>query len=97
MQTQLKFIPRIRVPSNKKSAEINEVMQSDNVQFNWIICQADFKVDNNDVCELLKMITELYLTIRGFAYANIWMEKYKQVKQKTTQRLKGLRRDLYSD
>ena len=98
VQTQLKIISRIRVPSSKKSAVINEVMQSDNVLFYWIICQADFEVDNDDVCEtLLKMITELYVTIRGFAYANIWMEKYKQAKRKTTQRSKGLRKDLYSD
>ena len=48
MQTQLKFICGIRVPSSKKSGIIDEVMQSDNVQFYCITCQADFEVDNND-------------------------------------------------
>ena len=48
VQTQLKFICRIRVPSSKKSGVIGEVMQSDNVQFYWIIFQADFEVDNDD-------------------------------------------------
>ena len=48
------------------------------------------------MCETLVKI----ITIRGFAYANIWMENYiicKQAKQKATQRSKGLRKDLYSD
>ena len=98
VQAQLKSISRVRVSSSRKSAMIKEVIQSDDVQFYWIICQADFEVDDEQVCEtLLKMITELYLTVRGFAYASIWMEKYKQVAKKSIQRSKSLRKDLYSD
>ena len=71
VQTQLKSISRVRVTSSRKSAMIKEVVQSD-VQFYWIICRADFEVDDEQVCNtLLFMITELYVTVRGFAYASI--------------------------
>ena len=40
VQTQLKCISRT---SSKKSAIINEVMQSDDVQFYSIICRADLR------------------------------------------------------
>ena len=74
---------------------IKEVVQSDDIQFYWIIC---FNIDDEQVCDtLLLMITELYLTMRGFAYASIWIERYKQEAKKTTQRSKSLRKDLYND
>ena len=74
---------------SRKSVMIKEVIQSDDGQFYWIICQVDFEVDDEQVCEtLLKMITELYLTVRDFAYASIWMEKYKQVAKKEYPKIK---------
>ena len=77
---------------------IKEVVQSDDIQFYWIICKAGFNIDDEQVCDtLLLMITELYLTMRGFAYASIWIERYKQEAKKTTQRSKSLRKDLYND
>ena len=40
---------------------------------------AAFEVDDIDVSNsLLRMIVELYVTIRGFSYANGWIEQYKQ-------------------
>ena len=46
---------------------------------------------------LLKMIVELYVTIRGFSKANAWLEKYKQSTKTSTQRTKSLRIELYDD
>jgi len=44
---------------------------------------------------LLKEIVRLYVAIRGFSYASFWVEKYKQLTTKSTQRSKSLCRDLY--
>ena len=45
----------------------------------------------------MAMITELWVTVRGFSYAGAWMELYKQRVKKTLQRSKGLRKVLYTD
>ena len=93
VQTQLKSISRVRVTSSRKSAMIKEVVQSDDVQFYWIICRADFEVDDEQVCNtLLFMITELYITVRGFAYASIWIERYKQETKKPSKDQKASER-----
>ena len=39
------------------------------------------------------MIVDLWVTMRGFSYASAWNEKYKQAKQKTTRKSKGVRKD----
>lgn len=79
-----------------KKEIIADVTSNDDVLFYWIIATADFEIDDEEVHEmLLKMIVELYITIRGFSYASGWMEKYKQYSKQSTQRSKSLRRDLY--
>lgn len=84
-------------PAPESKCEIlKKVTNSDDVQFYWLITTADFEIDDKQTHEtLLQMIVELYLTIRGFSYASIWMEKFKQSTKKSTQRSKSLRRDLY--
>ena len=66
--------------------------------FYWTIASADFEIDDDEVHNvLLKMIVELYVTMRGFSYASMWMEKYKKSSKKPTQRSNSLRRDLYDN
>ena len=36
--------------------------------------------------QLLQMVTELYITSRGYSAAGAFMEKYKQEKKKTVQK-----------
>lgn len=43
---------------------------------------------------LLDMITAEWLKIRGFSFAGAWMEKYKREKKLTTQKSKGIRKQL---
>ena len=44
-----------------------------------------------------KMIVQLFGTVRGFAYASSWIERYKQTAKKSTQWSKSLRENtLYS-
>ena len=59
---------------------------------------SEFDVEDSDVHQqLLRMLAELYVTVRGFAYASMWMEQYKKAKKKSTQRSKSLRKKLYTD
>lgn len=67
--------------------------------FNFIgvSISADFETDDTEThVELLKMIAELYLTMRGFAFASTLIEKYKQREKRSTQKSKSLRSKAYS-
>ena len=75
---------------------LKKVTSCEDVQFYWLITSADFEIDDRETHEtLLQMIVELYLTMRGFSYASVGMEKFKQATKKSTQRSKSLCRDLY--
>ena len=81
-----------------KDKFLAKLIANEEVQFHWSIATAAFDVDDIEVHDnLLKMIAELFLTIRGFSYASAWVEQYKQTHKKSTQRSKGLRKRLYTD
>ena len=76
----------------------DEIVESDDVQFYWCVEAAGFEIEDTDVHNLLlRLIADLYLTIRGFSYASARMEHYKQAKKKSTQRSKSLRKKLCTD
>ena len=82
--------------SCQKSTIIKSVIASEEVQFYWLIAQADFDVGDDDTYDiLLQKIVELYLTVRGFSYASNLVEKYKQITSKGTKKSKALRRELH--
>ena len=84
--------------SGHKSAIIKSVMQSEEVEFYWLIAQADFDVGDEETYQLLlHKIVELYVTVWGFSYASNQMERYKQAMAKGTQKAKALRRELYDN
>ena len=63
-----------------------------------LIAATNFETDNKEAYnQLLRLIVDLFITVRGFAYTSSWTEKYKQGVQKLTQRSKGLKAKLYSD
>ena len=71
---------------------------SEDIKFYWCIVTADFDVEDTDIHDvLLRMIAELYITIRVFSFGSGWIEHYKQEQKKSTQRSKSLRRKLYTD
>ena len=77
---------------------IKMILSNEDVLFYWTNAIADFEIDDKEVYDvLLKMIVELYVTMRGFSYASMWMEKYKKSSKKSTQRSKSLHRDLYGN
>ena len=95
-----KYLNQLSLPNTSvlKEQFVEALCSSEDVEFYWIITTADFEVDDADVHEhLLRMIADLFVTVRGFSYANAWIELYKQVEKKSTQRSKSLRKKLYTD
>ena len=52
--------------------------------------------DEPESNELLHMIVELYVTIRGFSFASSIVEMYKKRSKKVLQKGKGLRKELFT-
>ena len=94
-QIQLRQLAQSAFAARKRMIEA--IISNEDVQFYWLILSADFEVDDDEVQSiLLTMITELYLTMRGFSFANNWVEKFKQATKRSTQKSKSLRRELGS-
>ena len=75
--------------------EITTALYADeDVQLFWSIASAEF--DEESAKTLLKMIVELWITIRGFSFCSAWVEQYKQSTKKTIQRSKALCRELHT-
>lgn len=64
-------------------------MNNEDVLFQW--CMLSVELDDKIAIQLRDMIIELYVTVRGYAFANSCMELYKQSKKKTTPKSKGTR------
>lgn len=69
-----------------------EILTKEDVLFHWAIVSANW--DEEESTPHLPMIVQLWLTIRGFAYASGWMENYKQTNKKSVQKTKGVREHL---
>ena len=87
----------IRNPSRKQSALdvkqlSNAILSCEDVLFFWSI--ATIQLDENEEKLLLKKITKLWITVRGFAYTSTWIEQYKQKKSQVLQKKKALCKTL---
>ena len=83
---------------SRKQKLVSQLVSSEDVKFYWSIASADFETDGKEVHDqVLRLIVDLFITVRGFAYTSTWTEKYKQGARKSTQRSKGLRGKLYTD
>ena len=58
--------------------------------FYWSIVACNWEEEES--VALLALVTDLYVTIRGFAFVSSCMELYKQEQKKTTQKSKGIRK-----
>lgn len=76
-----------------KDRVIQHLKENEDVLFQW--CILSIELDDELSLVLLNMILELYVTIRGHAFANSCMELYKQHKKKTLQKAKAVRRKVY--
>ena len=62
------------------------------VLFLWSIIMVNWNEDISNTA--LDLIVDMWITIRGFAQANAWMELYKKEQKKSMQKTKGLRKQL---
>ena len=71
-----------------------EIRESDCVEFIWYLISADW--DANSSSYILDSIVAEWIKIRGFSLTGAWVEKYKATYKKTTQKSKGVRKQLLS-
>ena len=75
-----------------KDNAIKAISLDENVLFYWELLSGMWEEDERDA--LLQMVIELWVTIRGFAYASGWLEHYKQTTKTSLQKSKGVRKKL---
>lgn len=80
------------IHAGSKETLLDKIMQNEDLLFQW--CVLSSRVDESVGMHVLKMITELYITIRGFAFTTACLELYKQAHKKKLQKSKALRRKL---
>ena len=59
------------------------ITADDDVQFYWSLISAGWELDVDK--KFLSMVTHLWITVRGFSYANGWIERYKRETESTIQ------------
>ena len=75
----------------KKSVTEN-IATSDDVLFYWCLLSADWDAEEGEA--LLPLIIDIFVTMRGFAFASAWVEQNKMLQKKNTQKSKGIRKHL---
>ena len=72
---------------------IKNIADNNDVQFQWALISQCIEKEE-DACWLLNEIVKLYMTIRGFSVAAMWMEMYKKESKQSTKKSVGLRKQL---
>ena len=78
--------------SSIKDIALQQIMQNEDVLFYWSITSVNW--DTAESNELLKLIVDHWITVRGFSFASGFMENFKKSIKKSTQKSKGLRKKL---
>ena len=76
-----------------KETIISAIMDNDDVLFHWCMLTAD--TEDEDANTLLRMLVDLWITIRGFSFASSCLELYKREKKKGLQRSKALCKGIH--
>ena len=76
----------------RKQQIIEKVVTNNDVLHQWLFCVPDAEESISNV--LLKKAVELFVNIRGFAFASSCVELYKQANSKTLSKKKALRTEL---
>ena len=76
----------------RKQQIIEKVVTDNDVLHQWSFCVPDAEESISNV--LLKKVVQLFVNIRGFAFASSCVELYKQANKKTLSKKKALRTEL---
>ena len=90
---KLKRVSASELKESTKAEILDSLLKNEDLLFQWCFIIRT-TVDNDSSPILLKQIVELYLTVRGFAFATSCLELYKQAHKKTLQKKKPLRKKL---
>ena len=78
----------------KVQQKIGAVLKNEDLLFQWALVTSNS--DDEVGQKVLELICELYLTVRGFAFAKSCLELYKQTHKKSIQKSKALRKSIAS-
>ena len=92
MEKELRKILATNVIQQLDDTVKTKLAESDGVQFIWYIICADW--DEHISQFLLQSMIKEWVKIRGFSLAGAWVEKYKAANKKSTQKTKGLRKQM---
>ena len=73
---------------------VTSIAENEDVLFLWSLISADW--EESSASALLQMVIRQWVKVRGFSYASAWLEKYKVAQKQTTQKSKGVRKQLIS-
>ena len=73
-----------------------KVMQDAVIEDEDVLCLLTCSSGDTEFKEFLEMIIKLYITIRGFSFANSCMEEYKKASKKLLDKGKGIRKQLFT-
>ena len=77
-----------------KETILKAVLKKGDLLFQWALVTSNS--DDEVGQKVLELIFELYLTVRGFAFAKSCLELYKQTHKKSIQKSKALRKSIAS-
>ena len=78
--------------AGSKAALVESIATDEDVLFYWSIISAEWEEKEEQI--LLRMVIEMWVTVRGFSFAKSMLEMYKQAQKKTVQKSKGVRKQL---
>ena len=81
------------VREQQKDLIVSALMSDNDVLFQW--CLLTTMINDDIARSLLEKIVQVYVTVRGFAFATSWLEMYKQSTKKNIQKKKALRKELH--
>ena len=92
IRKHLKVSTMKELNATNKRTILDGFMKNEELLFQWTLVTANS--DDKVGKEILRQLSELYLTVRGFAFANSCMEMYKQRSKKQLQKSKALRKKV---
>ena len=78
--------------AGSKAALVESIATDEDVLFYWSIISAEWEEKEEQI--LLRMIIDLWVTVRGFSFAKSMLEMYKQAQKKSVQKSNGVRKQL---
>lgn len=80
------------VKAGLKDHVLASIVEDDNVQFYWSLIGGKWLEEEAE--ELLRLLAEKWITLRGFSFASAFTELYKKQHKRTLEKSKGLRKNL---